>query len=106
MARSEAADFFTPQWDLTPYMVAQLPELPGVFALWERDELVYIGCALRPATLRSLLEEHLSGAHPCTARASRYAWQLSLDPTRKERELLAQYRLRHSAFPRCNRLEA
>lgn len=86
-------------------MIAQLPELSGVFALWEGKELIYIGRAVRPASLRSALEEHLRGAHPCTARASRYAWQLALDPVAKERELLAQYRARHRIFPRCNRLE-
>lgn len=106
MATREAPDFFAPQWELTPYMVAQLPELPGVFALWEDKELIYIGRAVRPASLRSALEEHLRGQHPCTVRASQYAWQLSLEPTTRERELLAEYRVRHSVFPRCNRQEA
>jgi hypothetical protein len=105
MAKHEKADFFAPQWAFTPYMVAQLPELAGVFALWEQKELIYIGRAVRPASLRSVLEAHLHGRHPCTARASHYAWQLSLDPAHTERELLAEYRTRHRMFPRCNRLE-
>ncbi len=105
MAKQQKQEFFAPQWAFTPYMVAQVPELPGVFAIWEKEEVVYIGRAVRPATLRAILEEHLRGQHSCTARASHYAWQLSFEPARKERELLAAYRTRHGAFPRCNRAE-
>lgn len=105
MEKPEPGGFFAPQWELTPYMVSLLPELPGVFALWEGKELVYIGRATPPTTLRALLEQHVRGQHACTARASHYAWQLALDPAKKERELLAQYRALYRQFPRCNRAE-
>ncbi|MGQ0546257.1 MAG: hypothetical protein ACT4P3_13115, partial [Betaproteobacteria bacterium] len=88
-----------------PPWVSLRPARPGVSGGGALRALISSGRAGRPSTLRAVLEEHLLRRHPCTARASHYAWQLALDPARKERELLAQYRAMHRQFPRCNRAE-
>jgi len=42
----------SPKWFLLATLVAMAPDTPGVFELWDDDELVYVG-----ATRDSLREE-------------------------------------------------
>ena len=40
------------------------PNDPGVFALWENDEIIYYGHARgESATIQSCLQQHLDGAN-------------------------------------------
>ena len=96
----------TPRWPFTPYLVSDAPEMPGVFALWENDEVVYIGRAIAPGSIRAALFERLNSQHPCTTGVSHYAWEICLDPAPRERELLEEHMRAYRALPRYNREEA
>ena len=92
------------RYRFTSSMVEGAPVDPGVYALWEADELIYYGRA--PGSLISIqaaLFEHLSGrAGPCTQRATHYGWEISIDPAAREAELLAEYKAAFKRLPRCN----
>ncbi len=91
-------------WEFSSLMVASAPGEPGVYALWKKGELIYYGAALGGTmTIRSRLGDHFSGRDGgCTARATHYSWELSLDPKAREAALLDQYRATHRRLPRCN----
>ena len=92
------------RYRFTRSMVEGAPADPGVYALWEADELIYYGRA--SGSLKSIqfaLLQHLSGrAGPCTHCATHYGWEISLDPVGREAELLAEYKAAFNRLPRCN----
>jgi hypothetical protein len=92
------------RYRFTRSMVEGAPADPGVYALWENDELIYYGRAAGKATgIQFALLEHLAGrAGPCTRGATHYGWEISLDPVAREAELLAEYRATFKRLPRCN----
>jgi hypothetical protein len=95
-----------PKYSLTRAMVSGAPEDAGVFALWEGDELIYVGRASAGATIRQRLEEHLEQRFECTTRASHYSWELSLRPAERELEILRDFNRQLGRLPKCNALVA
>ena len=92
----------SPRYRLTRTMVDGAPAEPGVYALWEDDELIYLGRA-SGITIRARLIEHLlHGVCPCAARATHYGWELALRPDARELELLQELLARDGRLPRCN----
>jgi hypothetical protein len=75
------------------------PANAGVYALWQDGEMIYLGHA---ASIRTSLLEHLERRSACAAGATHYSWELSLRPTARESELIAEFRQRHGRLPRCN----
>lgn len=94
------------RWRLTPTLVKYAPDDPGVYMLWENDEVIYIGHAKRGFGLRKALAEHMEGRVECTRRATHYSWEITLIPEQRERRILADYYEAQRSFPRCNRQEA
>jgi hypothetical protein len=93
----------SPRYALTASMVQGAPPDPGVYVLWERDELIYYGRALGGGvTLQSRLREHLEGDGGCTGRATHYGWEITSNPRAREAELLREYQRSHGRLPRCN----
>ena len=92
----------SPRYPFNATMVAGAPPDPGVFALWQGEELIYYGRALGGATIQSCLREHLEGARHCTARATHYGWEIAANPRAREAELLREYRKAFGALPPCN----
>jgi len=92
------------RYRFTRNMVEGAPADPGVYALWENDELIYYGRAAgNVISIQFALFEHLSGrAGPCTQRATHYGWEISLEPAAREGELLTEYRAQYNRLPRCN----
>lgn len=74
------------------------PAEPGVYALWDGDELVYYG---RANSLRGQLLEHLERG----PQATHYSWELSADPARREAELLREFERMFGRLPRSNSAE-
>jgi len=93
----------SPRYAFTGAMIAGAPPDPGVFALWDRDELIYYGRALgRGVTIQSRLREHLEASNGCTASATHYGWEITANPRAREAELLREYEDSHGRLPRCN----
>lgn len=89
----------SPRYAFNRTMVSGAPPDPGVFALWEGEELIYYG---RAHSIQAQLLKHLEGAERCTRRASHYGWEISSNAASREVELLREYRHAHGRLPRCN----
>jgi hypothetical protein len=82
------------RYKLTRIVLQGAPDEPGVYALWDGDELVYYG---RASTIRSRLLEHLE-----KTRATHYSWEVCADPSTREAELLTEYQMANGRPPRDN----
>jgi len=89
----------SPRYAFTATMVSGAPPDPGVFALWEGEELIYYG---RAHNIQSQLQAHHARADACTARATHYGWEISGNPPMREAGLLREYQHAHGRLPRCN----
>lgn len=74
------------------------PNEPGVYTLWQREEVIYYGRAQGGATLRSRLLEHFEAG----VEATHYSWEISREPAAREGELLDQFRRAFGRLPRLN----
>jgi hypothetical protein len=79
-------------------VLAGAPAEPGVYTLWQGEEVIYYGRAQGEATIRSRLAEHLDAA----VSATHYSWEISREPAARESELLQQYRRAFGRLPRLN----
>jgi hypothetical protein len=85
------------------YAVAGAPQDPGIFALWDGDELIYVGTAQgEGVTLQSALKQHLEGAFPCTQASTHYSWELARNVKLREQQVLRDFAARFRRSPRCN----
>ena len=85
----------------TSSAVALAPTAPGVYALWDQDEVIYYGRAEH--SIYSRLMDHLSGRDgPCTQKASHFQTESNAQPTVRERHLLLRHRMQYGCLPRCN----
>jgi hypothetical protein len=81
-------------------VIAGAPDDPGVYALWDGEELVYYGRADgNGTTLRSRLLD-LYYADP--KRATHYSWEVCKDPAAREAELLGEHERAYGRRPRLN----
>ena len=97
----------SPKYRLTRAMVNGAPAEPGIYALWEDDELIYLGSASATATIRERLGEHLTrSVCPCAENATHYSWELALRPATRELEILRELLMRDGRLPRCNQVAA
>ena len=93
----------SPRYAFTQVMVSGAPNDPGVFVLWENDELIYYGHARgESATIQTCLKEHRRGVNECTRGATHYGWEISANPPLREAELLREFERAHQRLPRCN----
>lgn len=79
-------------------VIAGAPAEPGIYTLWQGEEVIYYGRAQGEATLRSRLLEHLDDA----AGATHYSWEISREPAARESELLEEFRRAFGRLPRLN----
>lgn len=86
------------RYKFTGIVVAGAPSEPGVYALWQGEEVIYYGRAQGEATIRSRLLQHL--ADP--AGATHYSWEISREPAARESELLRDFRRAYGRLPRLN----
>jgi hypothetical protein len=92
----------SPRYPFTQAAIAGAPDDPGVYALFQDQQIVFYGIAVGVATIHSRLLAHLSGTiHP--AQATHYAWEIARDPERKRAELLAEHEVLHGRAPIFNR---
>jgi hypothetical protein len=88
-------------YSLTGGNLTQVPEAPGVYALYRVRELIYYGSS--EDSIRSCLQGHVrrDGA-PCTRGADRFAFELHSDPNRRKESLLAEFKDQNGHHPECN----
>jgi hypothetical protein len=87
--------------------VAEAPASPGVFVLYRRHRLVYIGLADTGATIRQRLQRHLRGeGGACTHGATEFDYETSAYPRWLYRHYLAVYlEVSGGLLPECNTLD-
>ncbi|OGA59992.1 MAG: hypothetical protein A3G81_26165 [Betaproteobacteria bacterium RIFCSPLOWO2_12_FULL_65_14] len=83
-------------------VLAGAPAEPGVYALWQGEELIYYGRAYNGATIRSRLLDH----YESRAHATHYSWEITAEPAARERELLREYQEAYGRLPRLNAADA
>jgi SpoIIAA-like len=79
-------------------VIAGAPSAPGVYTLWQGEEVIYYGRAHGEATIRSRLLEHLEQP----VGATHYSWEISREPAPLEKELLQQFKRAFGRLPRLN----
>jgi hypothetical protein len=77
----------SPKWLVLAALVLAAPDTPGVYELWDDDELLRIGVADKQRTLRSVLTHELLEGR---ATATHFQWEISFDPVARQRELIAE----------------
>ena len=90
----------SPKWLVLAALVSLAPDTPGVFELWDGDELVYVGGTRRdrPSLRQELVHELLERGREVT----HFSWEITYDPATRERELLAEFELTYHRAPRLN----
>lgn len=81
--------------------VNRSPDSPGVYFLFDGNELIYIGQS--EESIRDRLQSHLEGYDgPCTQNATHYMREVCSDPVAREEQLLREFKRQHGRLPRCN----
>ena len=81
--------------------VDKAPAVPGVYALYDGLETIYIGSA--QVSIRSRLQAHKRGDEGrCTQTATRYKREPNNSPLARERQLLTEFVQQYGRLPRCN----
>jgi hypothetical protein len=91
------------RYPFAAYAIAAAPDEPGIYILWERGELTYIGSTAGDATIHSILLDHLANPGKCPCRPTHYSWRLARQPKFAEYLLLKDHLERFQTLPRCNR---
>jgi hypothetical protein len=79
-------------------LVLAAPDTPGVYELWDGEELIYVG-ATRGRTLRQQLAHEL---YDLQATATHFSWEICFSPAARERELLAEFESLYHRPPKLN----
>jgi hypothetical protein len=84
--------------------VATAPATRGVYFLYHRYRVLYIGVAVHGTGIRQELEKHLSGAYgPRTRMATAFDFEPTRDPVVARSQYLAAHSARYRGqLPRCN----
>ena len=87
--------------------VALAPASPGVYMLYQRERLIYIGIAVHGTGIRQQLEKHFAGRYgPRTRGATSFEYEVTRDPVVASREHLLAYMARNRGrLPICNRAD-
>jgi hypothetical protein len=81
-------------------VISGAPDDPGVYALWDGEEVVYYGRGDGgESSIRSRLLD-LYYANP--KRATHYSWEMCADPAAREAELLGEHERAFGRPPRLN----
>ncbi len=91
-----------PAYRFEQRIIIGAPVAEGIYALWSREEMIYVGSAASGTTIKAQLLEHFAGRNPCTAHATHYTWELSLRPTAREAQVLNDFKEAFGRVPLCN----
>lgn len=82
--------------------ISSAPEQEGVYALYQGNELIYIGKAEQGGSIKSRLQNHLTGSDPCTKTATTFRYEVCDNPRHREELYLQVYEVSYLKLPRCN----
>ena len=85
----------------TTWQISGAPTAPGVYLLWEGDEVIYIGATRGDASIRSRLQDHYA-RRVKPHDATHFTWELTTSPREREAQLVAEFHIANSRLPRCN----
>jgi len=91
------------RYKFTDENIGKSPTGIGVYALYDGNELIYIGKAEGENGIRARLQAHKRGDEgSCTKKATAYRRELHSEPSQREAELLLEYYEAQGELPRCN----
>jgi hypothetical protein len=94
------------KWLFVAALVFISPETPGVFELWDDEELVYVGSTRRPdESIRTCLIQRLSKEDGSEHPPTHFSWEVSYRPTDRRQELLVEFQSLNKRPPRFNSAE-
>ena len=86
----------------TAERVREIPDVQGVFTLWDGKECVYVSHTPWNRSLQQCLREHLTFNSVGTIHVSHFTWEATSTPKSREDELLRQKLERQGRLPRYN----
>jgi hypothetical protein len=100
---------YSPALSASPFTDAAIDLAPtqcGVYILYCRDQLIYIGAATAGTGIRAELRAHRAGAYgPCTQRSTAFDYELDANPLRAQGQYVLAHMGRNGGRrPPCNRL--
>lgn len=75
----------TKKWRFTREMIDDAPAHPGLYALWQNDKLLRLGCARGAESIRDKLLAHLETS---PAAVTHYSWEISRSPEQRAVEVV------------------
>lgn len=90
----------SPRYPFARQFLQGAPSEPGVYALYQGRELLFLGLAERAGGIRARLVAHFSGVYQ-PQEATHYGWEIRLDPRIRYTELLEEL-VRAKKIPRFN----
>ena len=96
---------FTDLIQATPQNLSRIPERAGVYKLFHKSELIYIGRSSGgSSTIKTRINAHYNGkSGPCVQKMTAYKYDTTVADVTTERELLQNYKNAHGGkLPPCN----
>lgn len=88
----------SPRWLVLAALVSAAPDTPGVYELWDDEELICVRGTSGGTLREALVHELLDGG----AAATHFSWEISFHPAARERELLDEFVAEHRHRPKLN----
>ena len=80
----------SPKYRFTRKAIDQAPTEPGVYILYEEEDVLYIGRVELPSGIQTRLLEHLYRLRD-PSFATHYGWEICRDPRRRQAELIREH---------------
>jgi hypothetical protein len=90
------------RWPLSLERVREMPDMQGVYTLWDGEECLYIGHTPWNRSLQACLRQILELRDQGVIRATDFTWETTATPKSREHELLARSVERQGRLPRYN----
>ena len=91
----------SPRYSFRRNSIDGAPAEPGVYVLYDQDELIYVGGVERPFGIQTRLLEHLFKLRE-PSFATHYGWEICRDPRRRQAELIREFSKAFLRRPRYN----
>jgi hypothetical protein len=91
----------SPRYPFTRTAIEAAPDDHGVYALYQGEELVFLGIAVGAASIKTRLIAHAAALIE-PSMATHYAWEIARDPQARLAMLLREYKYAFNRIPRFN----